>query len=228
VINVDMLLNHRVAGIIVSISEETKNGNHFKRVLERKVPLVFFDRVCDDIDTTKVIIEDRKGAFGAVSYLINKGYKRIAHFAGPKFLSNANKRLIGYKEALKKNNILVNREYILYGGMNEEDGYRSMDKLLKMKKLPDAVFAVNDPVAVGAFQRIKEAGLKIPGDIALVGFSNNRLLTLIEPGITTVNQPSFEMGKKAAEVIIERIEKGKSSSKETIILDTELIIRDSA
>jgi len=228
VINVDVLLNHRVAGILVSISENTPNGAHFKRVLDRKVPLVFFDRVCEDINATKIVIDDKKGAYEAVTFLIGRGYKKIAHFAGPAGLSNVTKRLAGYREALRKHNIPFDKELILHGGMNEKDGYASMDKLLKMKTLPDAVFAVNDPVAIGAYQRIKEAKLKIPRDIALVGFSNNELLKHIEPGITTVNQYPFEMGKKAAEVILEKIKNGKSSGSDTIVLKTELIIRESA
>ncbi len=227
VINIDVLINHRVAGIIASISENTLNGSHFQKVIDRKIPLVFFDRVCNDIETTKVIFDDMKGAFKAVSFLVEKGYKKIAHFAGPKNLSNSKLRCVGYMNALKKNNIQHEKNLILYGGMNEQDGYRSMDKIIKTGKYPDAIFAVNDPVAIGAFQRIKEAGLKIPGDIALVGFSNNKILSLVEPKITTVNQPSFEMGKIAAEVLIKKIESGKLIKNETIVLETELIVRDS-
>jgi DNA-binding LacI/PurR family transcriptional regulator len=228
VINIDMLLNHRVAGIIVSISENTKNGDHFKRVIERKTPLVFFDRVYDEINTTKVIIDDRKGAVDAVSFLIQKGYKKIAHFAGPKNLSNSSQRYQGYCEALKKNKVKINKDFVFYGGMNEDDGYVSMEKVLNMKNRPDAIFAVNDPVAIGAFQKITEAGLKIPKDIALIGFSNNKIMSLVKPALTTVEQPSFEMGKKSAELIISRIENGKGAKNETIVLDTRLIIRDSA
>lgn len=228
VINIDVLINHRVAGIIASISENTPNGAHFQRVLDRKIPLVFFDRVCNDIDTTKVIIDDKKGAFDAVSFLVKRGYKRIAHFAGPKNLSNSKQRCIGYLDALKKCNSRQERSLIYYGGMNEQDGYNSMDKVIKAGKFPDAIFAVNDPVAIGAFQRIKEAGLKIPDDIAIVGFSNNKILSLIEPKMTTVNQPSFDMGKIAAEVLIKKIENSRWIKNESIVLGTELIIRDSA
>jgi len=101
-----------------------------------------------------------------------------------------------------------------------------MDCMLKQNVIPDAIFAVNDPVAIGAFQRIKEAGLKIPGDIAIIGFSNNKITALVDPPLTTVNQPSFEMGKKAAEILIDSIENGITDPK-TFVLDTELIIRGS-
>lgn len=227
VINIDVLLNHRVAGIIVSISEKTKEGSHFKKVLDRKTPLVFFDRVCNDINTTKVIIDDRNGAVEAVNHLVSRGYRKIAYLAGPKNLSNAHQRYLGYLDALKENNIKPDNKLVLFGGMNEEDGYASMDKIIKMKLKPDAVFAVNDPVALGAFQRIKEAKMKIPEEIALMGFSNNKLLNYIEPRLTTVSQPSFEMGKKAAEVLIERIEKGKGAVGGQIVLKTRLILGES-
>jgi len=228
VINVNLLLNHRVAGIIVSISENTKNGNHFKKVIQKKTPLVFFDRACGDITATKIIVNDRKGAFDAVSFLIKKGYKKIAHFAGPEKLSNAGLRTLGYLDALKEYNFKINKNLIFSGGMNEDDGYKAMEKVLKMKNKPDAIFAVNDPVAIGAFQKMKEAGIKIPKDIALVGFSNNKITSLVDPQITTMEQYSFEMGKKAAEVIISKIEKNNFKKNETIVIDAKLIIRNSA
>ncbi|MBI1938342.1 MAG: LacI family DNA-binding transcriptional regulator [Ignavibacteriales bacterium] len=228
VINTNALMNHRVAGMIVSISQQTTTGEHFKKLIDRNIPLVFFDRVCEDVDANKVIIDDEKSAYIAVQHLIEKGYKKIAHFAGPKDLSICKKRLRGYKEALLENNLPFREEYVLHGGMHETDGYNSMDTLLKKNIVPDAVFCVNDPVAIGAYQRIKEAGLKIPDDIGIVGFSNNKITTLVEPQITTVNQPSFEMGKKSAEILIEMIDNpDKIKEPQTIIVETNLIVRNS-
>ncbi|MGA9121028.1 MAG: substrate-binding domain-containing protein, partial [Bacteroidota bacterium] len=160
--------------------------------------------------------------------LLGKGYKQIAHFAGPKDLDICRKRRDGYLDALKQANICVRNELVRYGGMHEDDGYASMSALLNEALVPDAIFAVNDPVVIGAFQKIKEAGLNIPRDVALVGFSNNRITSLVDPPITTVNQPSFEMGKVAAEVLIDAISNDRSDDQpKTIVLDTELIIRDS-
>jgi len=228
VINTNALMNHRVAGVIVSISQQTKTGAHFQKLIDRNIPLVFFDRVCEDVEANKVIIDDEKSAYIAVQHLIEKGYKKIAHFAGPKDLSICKKRLSGYKEALFENNLSVKEEYILHGGMHETDGYNSMNVLLKQNIVPDAIFCVNDPVAIGAYQRIKEAGLKIPQDIGIVGFSNNKITTLVEPQITTVNQPSFEMGKKSAEILIEMIKHPeKINEPRTIIVETNLIVRNS-
>ena len=228
IINTNALMHQRVAGLLVSISQNTKNGNHFKEPISLGIPLVFFDRACNDISTNKVIIDDAQSAFLAVTHLIERGNKKIAHFSGPKTLEICKQRLKGYKDALKKANLPISNELIRYGDLHEDNGYESMDNMLKENIIPDAIFAVNDPVAIGAFQRIKEAGLKIPGDIAIVGFSNNKITSLVDPPLTTVNQPSFEMGKKATEILIEMIEKeGNSNPKKTVVLDAELIVRGS-
>lgn len=228
VINTNALISHRVAGVIVSISQSTPNGEHFKELIKSNIPVVFFDRICPDINASKIIIDDKKSAFNAVEYLVRKGYKRIAHFAGPKDLDICINRMAGYREALEKNRVSVNEKLICFGGLHEQDGYNSMDLLLKSKTKIDAVFAVNDPVAIGAFQRIKEAGLRIPRDIGIVGFSNNYITTLVDPPLTTVNQPSLEMGRKAAEILISIIDnKNKELKPVTEVLEAELIIRGS-
>jgi DNA-binding LacI/PurR family transcriptional regulator len=226
VLNTNVLINYRVAGVVVSISQNTKDGEHFNDLLRRKIPLVFFDRVCNDVIASKVVIDDYKSAFDAVTYLLGKGYKKIAHFAGPKELCICKNRWNGYRDALKKVHITSLNGYVRYGGLHEQDGYNSMEALLKEDMLPDAIFAVNDPVAIGAYQRIKEAKLKIPDDIAVMGFSNNKITSMIDPQLTTVDQPSFEMGKKSAEILINMI-KDKFVKPKTWVLKTKLIIRGS-
>jgi len=226
VVNTNVLIQHRVAGIIASISQTTLNGSHFQDVVKRKIPLVFFDRIIEDDAFSSVVIDDYQSAFDAVSYLIGRGYKRIAHFSGPKELGISIKRRDGYIDALKQHQLLIPDGFICYGGLHEQDGYAAMDALIKKNTLPDAVFAINDPVAIGAFQRIKEAGYRIPKDIAIMGFSNNKITNLIDPPLTTVDQPSFEMGRKAAEILIQIIEKGMTKPCH-LVLDTKLIIRGS-
>lgn len=227
IINTDVLMHHRVAGVLASISQNTKEGNHFKEIIKGNTPVVFFDRVCEDVKASKVIIDDEGSAYQAVSYLVNRGYKKIAHFAGPTNLDICNKRLAGYRKALTQSKLKFNKDLVCYGGLHEQDGYDSMDELIKKKNIPDAIFAVNDPVAIGAFQRIKEAGLKIPDDIALIGFSNNKITNLVDPKLSTVNQPSFEMGKRAAELLIKQIENKNIKEISTVVMNTELIIRNS-
>jgi DNA-binding LacI/PurR family transcriptional regulator len=216
--------------IIVCQSNESYEREiiNTRALMHHRVAVVFFDRVCQDVKASKVIIDDRKSAFNAVTHLINKGYKKIAHFGGPKELDICFKRFGGYKDALESEGIRVDNSIIYFGGLHEEDGYAAMSKLINENIYIDAVFAANDPIAIGAFQRIKEAGLRIPEDIGIIGFSNNKITSLVEPPLTTVNQPSFNMGKRAAEILIELINRDNIKIEPIVeVLDTELIIRKS-
>ena len=224
--NTNLMIRHRVAGVIASISLTTKNGDHFQEFTKRRIPLVFFDRVCDDVVASKVVIDDFKGAFDAVSYLVGKGRKRIAHFGGSKEVAIYSQRWKGYLEAVNKNSLPVLEKLMTDGELYEEHGYNSMDSLIKENQTPDAIFAVNDSVAIGAYVRIKEAGLKIPDDIALIGFSNDKIARFVQPALTTVDQPAMEIGKKAAEILIDTIEK-RTIEPKTAVIPTQLIIRGS-
>jgi DNA-binding LacI/PurR family transcriptional regulator len=222
------LVSHRVAGLLVSLSQTTQNLDHFKALQRRGVPIVFFDRVNDDIEASKVVVDDYNGAFAAVDHLIKSGYKRIAHLAGPKNLSISKYRLKGYKDALKLGNRPYNEELVVYGGLDDTDGVVGFQKLLSLEILPDAVFAVNDPVATGAFLTIKEHGLKIPDDIALVGFSNTNVSSLLDPPLTTVEQPTYEIGKTAVQLLLAQINNSEENFVPQFeVLKTHLIIRGS-
>lgn len=226
--NIQAMISNRVAGVLASVSQNTKISDHFKLLLNRNISFVFFDRVLDDIDVSKVIVDDYNAAFNAVQYLINKGYKRIAHLAGPTTLSVSRNRLNGYKDALIKSKIPFNPQYIIYGGFNEEDGIKGYQKLLELKDKPDAILAVNDPVAIGIYMLAKEKQIMIPDDLAVIGFSDNPISSLISPALTTVEQPAYEIGMNAAKLLIEQINNKKSSHViyETI-LKTKLIVRES-
>jgi DNA-binding LacI/PurR family transcriptional regulator len=226
VINTTVLMQHRVAGVIASISQNTKSDDHFQDLVARKIPLVFFDRICNGVHASKVIIDDYQSAFDAVTYLIGKGYKKIAHLGGPEQLGICAARRQGYLDAVHRYGVHANEGFATYGGLHEQDGYDAMCILLAGETLPDAIFAVNDPVAIGAFQKIKEAGLAVPGDVAIMGFSNNIITALVDPPITTIAQPSFEMGRKAAAVLIAAVE-DKTTEPVTIVLPTTLIERRS-
>lgn len=222
------LVSHRVAGLLVSLSQTTQNLDHFKALQRRGVPIVFFDRVNDDIEASKVVVDDYNGAFAAADHLIKSGYKRIAHLAGPKNLSISKYRLKGYKDALKLGNRPYNEELVVYGGLDDTDGVVGFLKLLSLEILPDAVFAVNDPVATGAFLTIKEHGLKIPDDIALVGFSNTNVSSLLDPPLTTVEQPTYEIGKTAVQLLLAQINNSEENFVPQFeVLKTHLIIRGS-
>lgn len=227
VVNVRALMSNRVAGLLISISQNTIDSEHFRLLERQNTPFVFFDRVCEDVSASKVMVDDFAGAYTATEHLINKGYQRIAHLAGPKHISISKKRLDGYKSALKRSNMLYDERLVVYGGLNEEDGRLGFQQLLQLKKMPDAIFAVNDPVAIGAFEKIKEHGLRIPKDIALVGFSNNPISALVDPSLTTVEQPAYEVGKRAAMLLIEQINSGDNFVPREEVLKTKLIVRNS-
>ncbi len=223
--NVETLLQQRIAGLLVSISEQTKDYDHFNQVIASNIPLVFFDRTCKKIKASSVTTDDYQPAYSIVSHLIEKGYRRIAHLAGVTNLQLARQRLSGYKKALQDNGIQFDPDLVIENGLNEEDGRHSFLKLYNQLAIkPDAIFGVTDPVIFGAYQEIKKMGLKIPDDIALAGFSNNPTGALLDPPLTTVNQPAYDIGKVAAELLLDRIVKDKTEIINKI-LPTELIIR---
>jgi DNA-binding LacI/PurR family transcriptional regulator len=226
-LNVKALISNRVAGLLISISQSTKSSDHFRLLERQRIPFVFFDRVCEDIDASKVVVDDYDGAMQAVEHLIGRGYRKIAHLAGPSHLSITQKRMEGYLTALKKHGITPDESLIVYGGLSEEDGSNSFESLWTTNRHPDAVFAVNDPVAIGALSKIKELKLRIPQDVALIGFSNNPITALVDPPISTVSQPAFQLGQTAAEILIKQIQMGKEFVPRREILKTKLIIRNS-
>lgn len=225
--NVMSMINNRVDGLIASRSQSTTDSAHFKKALEVGIPVIFFNRVCEDVQTIKVVSDDFNGAYQATRHLIERGYQRIAHFAGPKILPACRERLAGFQKALQDAGLSCPREWILYGGMHEIDGQRSMEKLLQLKEQPEAILAVNDPVAMGAFTIIKKKGLKIPQDYALVGFSNNSVVALLEPPLTTVDEKPFVLGQKSMELLLASLKGQLELKDKEIRCQTELIIRQS-
>ena len=228
------LFNSRVDGMLLSISRETTNFDHIESVISKGVPIVFYDRMYNSPNSSKVIVDDYAGAKEAVNHLIEQGCKRIAHINGSPNLIISIDRFRGYTEALEENKIIVNQDLVIncQSGTFEE-GKRAAYKLLAQKPIPDAIFAGNDPMAMGAMMAIKEKGLKIPEDVAIVGFSNWFFGELMDPSLTTVDQPGFEMGQEAARLLIRQIEvKDKDDDidpqPETKILKTKLIIRNSS
>jgi LacI family transcriptional regulator len=228
--NIDVLISHRVAGLLISVSSTTTNFEHFLRFQRGGIPLVFFDRVCTEVDVSTVVVDDYDGAFHATEYLIGKGHKRIGHLGGPETLSISRLRFEGYRDALDKNGMLLCDDRVIRGGLNEEDGTDSAARLLeKARVIPDALFCVNDPVAMGAMIHLKKKGYRIPDDIAVVGFTDNPMAEIMEPPLTTVRQPAYEIGKTAAELLLDQIQDSSHRIHPVHkVLKTELIIRKSA
>jgi len=231
--DIKALFNSRVDGMLMSVSRETTNFDHIESMLAKGVPIVFFDRVYDTAQASKIIVDDFTGAKEATLHLIDQGCKRIAHIEGPPNLEISKQRLEGYKEALKEHNMPFNKELVaICPSGTIEEGKKATEKLLSLKNPPDAIFATNDPAAMGAMQAIKAKGLKMPDNVALVGFSNWFFSSLMDPPLSSVDQPGFEMGQEAAKLLIRQIEKQEKDDEditpETKILKTRLIIRESS
>jgi len=228
-LNANSLYLNRIAGIIVSLSQTTKNVDHFKTLLSKGVKIVMFDRVAEEIDAYKVVVDDYQASYDAVKYLVGKGFKNIIHLAGPQTLSNCKNRYLGYKAAIEDSNIEFKKEFVFYGGMHEDDGKMDIENLINNKIHFDAIFAVNDPVAIGASVVLKKNGLRVPEDVAIIGFSNNPITEYVSPSITTIDQPAYEMGKMSASILLALIrgEEMPTTSKNTK-LEAKLILRESA
>jgi DNA-binding LacI/PurR family transcriptional regulator len=227
-IHVRTMISNRVEGVLVCVSQTTISGAHFVALQKQGIPLVFFDRVCEDVEADKVVVDDYGGARQAVRHLIQSGYRSIAHLAGPKNTSIARDRCRGYVDELEQNGIAIDREMITYSGLEEDDGISAFRELLSRGRMPKAIFAVNDPVALGAYKEIKHKGMKIPGDVALVGFGNITLSSYLDPPLTTVSQFPYELGKAAAGMLLRRIENPEHKIEPAVeVLKTELLLRES-
>ncbi len=220
-----VMLSSRVAGLLVSVSKETKDFEHFKNLEENGLPIVFFDRVCKEMKTDKVVVDDFDGAFQAVDYLIKTGCKKIAHFGAAQHMLIGRNRQNGYLHALFKNGIAIDDNLIFKCDDYDEAWYLT-EKLIKSKNIPDAIFAVNDATAIGALQAIKHNGLKVPKDISVVGFTNGKISTMADPPLTTIDQHGYEMGQIAVRLLLNRLEKeDEDITPETRVIKTDLIIR---
>jgi DNA-binding LacI/PurR family transcriptional regulator len=229
VANAKVMLDNRVDGVLVSLTRETRNYDHLKVFQRKGIPIVFFNRVCDDMQVPKVVVDDYEGAFKAVEHLILTGRKRIAHLGGPTSLHVSKKRLEGYKDALRKYNQPIDQELILDYDLNLDKVKIYIKHLLDLPKPPDALFTINDPTAFEAMIFMKARGLKIPEEIAVVGFSNNYGSTLIEPRLTTVAQPTHQIGQVAAQLLLDQINSDASEWKPIYrVLKTELLVRGSS
>lgn len=228
ILNTRRLLESLVDGFIISVSSETKNFDHIKKIQEKEIPMVVFDRVTPHLKAPSVRIDNEDGGFQATEHLIEQGYKRIAILAGPKNLDISNKRMEGYLSALKKNKIKPDPSLIMHCDFNQDYAFFATEELLSMKKRPDAIFTISDRMAIGAMLAIKKKGLIMPDDIGLVGFNDEPILNLVSPTITSVEQPFFEMGKTTAKLFIECMHNKEDMSNVEKVLKTKLHIRQSS
>lgn len=231
-VTVQHLASRSVDGLLVSLSNETTDLSHLKQLHDKGLPLVFFDRITDEINTHKVTANNIKGAFEATEHLIQKGFKHIAHVTNSPNLSITRDRLKGYKEALEKNNIPYDDKlvhYCYHGGMIFSEVEEAISKLLKGKQRPDAILAASDRITTSCMSALQDLGERVPEDIAIIGFTNTNMAKLFSPSLSAVRQPAFDMGQTATELLIQIIEsKRPVTDFETRVLDTELFTRTSS
>ncbi|HEU4471069.1 MAG TPA: LacI family DNA-binding transcriptional regulator [Flavisolibacter sp.] len=229
-VNVEHMAARGVDGLLVSLSSESVDIAYLKELHEKGLPIVFFDRITDQIDTHKVVANNYLGAFHATEHLIYQGYKKIAHIANSPSLSITVERLEGYKAALQKHDISFNEglvRYCSHGGMIAAEVEEAMSSLFKGKTKPDAIFTAGDRLTTVCFSFLKR--LKQKKEAGFTGFTNMQQADLFSPSLTVISQPAFEIGQTATELLIQIIEsKRPVTDFETRVLETSLIIRESS
>lgn len=225
--NIHMLVGNRVDGLLISLSSHTKNFTHLEQLMTKQIPFVLFDRITDSLNVPKVVVNDREGAFKAVHYLISTGCKRIAYLGGTMNLSISSQRRKGYEDALLHHNIPIDPDMIILCNEFYYEPIWATQRLLELSPRPDAIFCMNDPIAILALEAIKEKKIAVPEDISIVGFTDEPVSRYIDPAITTVAQPAHELGEVAARLFIEQVEHSDTFEPRTETVQTKLIIRES-
>ncbi len=231
-VNLNYLTSRSIDGLIVSVSAETRDFSSFKELFDRGMPIVFFDRIVNDIDTHKVIVDNYKGAYDAVTHLIGNGYTSIAAVSGSELLSISKDRLEGYKAALRENGLPVSDDMIKFcpnGGRVLEEVGQAVTELLALPTKPDAILSLSDKLTTGCLRILKSQQISVPAQMGLIGFSNSDLTELIEPPLSIIKQPALEMGEIATNQLLQLIESKRPVTEfETTVLEPQLIIRQSS
>ncbi len=230
--NVNHLTHRYIDGLLISLSSETRDVDHLVSLHQKGLPIVFFDRVSDEINTHKVIADNFKGAYEATMHLLQSGYQRIAHITSPAQLSITGGRLNGYKQAITDYGFTVDERYIKYcmhGGKDFEEIEQAVDELLAMPQRPDAIFTASDRITTSVLSLLHKNHIAIPQEVALLGFTNTLLGEVLNPSLSCVVQPAFEIGKQSMELLISLIKSKYPVTKfETRVLPTRLFERNSS
>jgi LacI family transcriptional regulator len=227
--NVHNLFHKRVDGLIASLAFDTKEMDHYEPFVKKNIPIVFFDRVEEFPYGTRVVIDNVRAGYEATAHLAAQGCRRIAHITANLARNVYAGRLKGYQQALADYGLAFEPELLIVNDLSEAAAIRTARQIIAMDRRPDGVFATNDFFSAVFLQTLKEGGLRIPEDIAIVGFNNDVISKIIQPKLTTVNYPGEEMGEQAARSLLDQLA-GLSSARttDTIIIRSELIIRESS
>ena len=226
--NIKTLVSSQVDGLLISLSRETKTYQHLQDIYDRGIPFIMFDRVTEEIPVSKITVDDAHGAYLVVKHLLDQGCRKIAYFSGPEDLYISKKRKEGYLEALAEYGIPEKDSKVYFTDLTPEMNRKVTLEMLESGDLPDAIFAMIDPVAVDVMIVLKEKGIKIPDQIALAGFTNNPTSAVVEPSLTTVSQPGYEMGQLAANHLLDQLEEIVSDDPQSFVLLTTLVPRNSS
>lgn len=230
-LNLQYLTSRSIDGLIVSVSAHTTDFSFLKELHDRGMPIVFFDRIVEQISTHKVIVDNYKGAYEATVHLIKNGYKRIGAISNPDILSIARERLAGYQAALQDHGMNFDPSLVRYcpnGGMLPQEVDSAVGELLAMSQRPDAILACADKLTTGALRVLNARGVKVPLEMGLIGFANSDMTELLNPPLSIIRQPAFEMGEIAMDLLLQLIESKKPVTEfEIRILATELLVRGS-
>lgn len=227
--NAATMFNNRVDGLLVSLAYDTKNIAHFEQFLKKGIPVIFFDRVFDNKKSPQIIIDNYKAGYEITKHLIEQGATRVMHITGNQLRNVYSERLRGYKDALHEFNLVFTEDLLIVNNLSEQDGTEAAQQIMKMSKMPDAVFAANDSCAVACLQELKKNGIKIPKDIAVAGFNNDPISQVIEPNLTTINYEGEEIGEVAAKILIGHLSNNHDIAlTHTLLLRHELIVRQSS
>lgn len=229
VANAKTMFNSRVDGLLVSLAHDTENIDHFEPFFKKGIPVLFYDRVAEHKQSTSIVIDNVQAAYKATTHLIEQGCRNIVHISGNLKINVYANRLKGYKYALIDHNLPFRESLVITNNLTEEDGIKAAEQILKMKPRPDGVFVSNDFCAVNCMKALKQAGVSVPRDIAMVGFNNDPITRVVEPSLTTIDYPGYEMGEVAVRSLINYLDAlSDISITNTITLRSELIVRESS
>jgi LacI family transcriptional regulator/LacI family repressor for deo operon, udp, cdd, tsx, nupC, and nupG len=221
----EMFHRQKVCGVIVSQAKDTQSYEHFQKLIDSGIPMVFYDRICTGVNASRVVVDDYMGAFNAVTYLIETGCRRIAFYGAPMQLEISKNRFNGYKDALLKRGLKFD-EHLMRICDNRQDAELITPELFDGDYYPDSFFAVNDDTAIGILYTVKRMGLRVPEDISICGFTNGQRAVACDPMLTTVEQRGKRVGEEAAEILIDKVEGHSPLDKvEKRVVRTRLIIR---
>ena len=226
--HIQTLVSMRVDGMIISVSQETKDAEIFKWIKKMGIHVVFVDRMPEPgvPGFSSVVVDDKGGAFQAIEHAIKVGYRNIGFVGCNPAINIGRNRLLGFEQAMKEHNVPIKREWIVQSGFGKDDGYAGFKQLYQSGKLPDFVFAVTYPVALGMYEAAKDLGLRIPEDIDVICFGDSDVNRFLSPSLSCVHQPTQALGMKAVQMILDMIRNPEDVHEQHIEIPTELILRE--